>query len=196
MSFSEIPVHAILTSSSDTPDMWSLYPLIEEMARVSLGLRKSGPLRPEEMDRVVEGAYSAVANVTRYRDGFRGVTESEARAWLWKVTRNAAVRAAVRNGRRRRLEAVTDPEVLGRIQDRERSESCRAGVARDALNLLETAIPNESWRELWLLHNLPDAPLDHESLAARIGRTPGSVAVTLSRVRQAIRRAMEPAPRR
>ena len=97
MSCPEIPVLSTLIDPFERNEVWArLYPLASEMVRVALKLGPMDALAPDQQDLVLEAIYAALGNVVRYRAGFRGQTEGEARGWLWMVCRNAAWRQARR----------------------------------------------------------------------------------------------------
>jgi DNA-directed RNA polymerase specialized sigma24 family protein len=166
----------------------TLYPhLLEAVAR-ALDFRAPDDVPPEWEDVVQEAALQATENVVRYRRGFRGATEGEARAWLRVVARNAARTRVRREGRRRRMEVAVDPTELNVHADAVSPGDAPGSSlsAEGAMRLLEFLVPNDDWRAIWLLHNDPRWRLDIPELARHFDRTPGTVAVTLSRVRKAI----------
>lgn len=193
MSSDENSVLQAVTTVSDPRLLWSrLFPLVDEMVRVALRFPREGRLHPDREDLVAESAYAALRNITRYRSGFHGGCEREARAWLWAVCRNAARREAGRQGRRLRPLVVTDPVALALTIDRAVRHRPEDGADLRDPDLLARLIPNPVWRRIWLLHNRPGEALSCEEIAAVTGYRPGSVEVLLSRARALIRSGMEP----
>lgn len=184
----EIPVLPTLVDPFEPHELWArLYPLGQEMVRVALKLGPLATLAPEKQDIVVEAVYAALGNVVRYRSGFRGQTEGEARGWFWMVCRNAARRRARRHARHVPTETADLDELLDEQACALWESPITAGAA---LAIVERTVPNEDWRRIWWLHNHPDVALSHDEIAAATGRTRGSVEVTLSRVRRALEREM------
>ena len=191
MLTNETPVLESLTRLDGISAVWEiLYPTVRRMIRQVLRLRPEDALSDDEKDLLAEATYRALTAVCRYRSGFRGGTEGEARAWLRSVCRTAAWRQA-KQGRACRVRLVaTDPERVEALAEGRNARSAPdAMTAREAKEILSEAVPNAAWREMWLLWNRPGEALDYEEIASRTGRTAASVAVTLSRVRKAIRRA-------
>ncbi len=62
-----------------------------------------------------------------------------------------------------------------------------ACLRMEAVEILEVAVPNPVWREIWLLHNDPGQGLSARELAQRTGYSVGTIAVILSKVRRRIR---------
>lgn len=189
MSCPEIPVLATLVNSLGRNEAWArLYPLASEMVRVALKLGPMANLHPENQDLVVEAVYAALGNVERYRAGFRGQTEGEARGWLWMVCRNAAWRQA-RRARRQAQDIPTEAADLEELLNEQAGTTPDLPITPGAARrIVERAIPNADWRHIWFLYNDPDAALNHDQIAAATNRTRGSVEVTLSRVRRALER--------
>jgi len=185
----------VLTGSAGPGELWTaLHDPVIRMVGDALGPGRPGPGRE---DLVAEATYTTLTNVTRYRQGFRGTSEGEARAWLRTVSRNALRRAARRDARWRKRHVFAEPAVIEALADRASGEAPVPGCRPEAWDLLVRAIPNPALRRLWLLHNRPGNLLTCTEIAAQTGRTPGSVAVSLSRARAAIRRELgETAERR
>ncbi len=197
MPNSRITLLECLTGSLDHSSIRAaLYPEVQDMVRIALRLGPAASLSPDDEDLIAEATYRILDSVCRYRRTFRGRTGKQAYAWLWVVCRRASVREAKRRQVRRRRQVVCEPDVVQALADRGPSARPAPPLLRsEALKLLARAVPNHLWRRMWHLHNRPGFARDCEEIARITGRTPGSVAVTLSRIRSAIRSEMAAALR-
>ncbi len=191
MQSEDAPVLTALTCPGDAAGIWAaLYRPVTGMVRGALGVARAGKLDAHDEDLVAEATYAALTNACRYRHGFRGASEGEARAWLRTVSRNALRRVARRHARWRTTHTVTDPATLESLGDERLHESPPDWSRREAWALIARALPTPALRRLWLMSEEPGGACDCAEIAARTGRTPGSVAVSLSRARTAIRREL------
>jgi RNA polymerase sigma factor (sigma-70 family) len=127
--------------------------------------------------------------VCRYSHTFRG--DSRASTWLYTVVRRASYRCLRReNGNHRCSLSIHEEKVAAEV-DRRLAVLTEPAASDRAMAVLEAAVPNPRWRELWLCFHDPDQRLSHEDLAARMGYTPASVAVILSRVRRRLAAAAQ-----
>jgi RNA polymerase sigma factor (sigma-70 family) len=147
------------------------YPVVRRMA--------ASVLRGGDEALVETAAHDALLAICRYRAGFRG--DSKATTWIYPIVRRAAGRAA----RRWSAHEVVDP-VLAAGADPSPPAAPDPLARRAARAELCRAVPNAEWRRVWLLHHEPGAHRTHEEIARLTGYTPGSVAVTLSRVKRRI----------
>lgn len=185
------PVLPVLTGPGNSTDIWTaLYIPVTGMVRGALGVARIGRLDPNREDLVAEATYAALTNVCRYRSGFRGASEGEARAWLRTVSRNALRRVAGRHARWRTFHTLADPHALESLGDRRLQETPPVWSRREAWALIVRALPSPALRDLWLLSERPGRARSSAEIATLTGRTPGSVAVSLSRARSAIRREL------
>ena len=180
------------TGALDRDAIWlALYPDVQRMIRITLRLGPPAALSPDDEDLLFEATYRALDSVCRYRTGFRGNTEREAYGWLWTVCRNAARRQAGKHRARRDRQVACDADLLEALADRDAVAGADPSLTpAEARAVLDRAVPNPEWRRLWSLRHRAGAPLDCREIAQVTGRTPGSVAVTLSRIRNAIRREL------
>ena len=184
-------VLSVLSGPADAGEIWArLYSPVSGMVGAAIGSGRACRSDPRLEDLVAEATYAALTNVCRYRHGFRGTSEGEARAWLLAVSRNAARREARRQARWWERHVTADQASLEALSDVQRRESPDALSPDEARALLARALPSPALRRLWLLRNRPGAPLSCAQIAALTGRTSGSVAVSLSRARRAIRREL------
>ena len=125
-------------------------------------------------------AHDALLAVIRHRHRFRG--EGSASTWLFTIVRREALRVVGRERRRSAHENTMDERTFehATMECATWDEPVAALLGRE---IFERAVTNPVWREIWLLYNDPDLRLSHEEIAARTNRSPGTVAVTLSRVR-------------
>jgi RNA polymerase sigma factor (sigma-70 family) len=165
----------LLRSAPDDDLARNLHADAEGIVRSVLGARD-----PHLIQTAVNDALLAVV---RYRRGFRG--DCRASTWLYVVARREALRVIAREARRARNELSIDGAQLNRLTADATSDA-HPGSALDARDLLDELVPNPAWRYIWLLYNDPRLRLSHAEIAARTGRTPGTIAVTLSRVRALI----------
>ena len=190
-------VREFLTGSFRNEVIWeALFPEVERMIRITLRLGPRASLSPDDEDLLAETTYRALDSVCRYRRTFRGRTEREACGWLWVLCRNAAAREIRKHRTRRDRHLTCDADRLQALADgARRMDPGPPLTTLEATALLSRAVPNPRWRELWHLNNRPGAALDVGEIARLTGRTPGSVAVALSRIRAAIRRELLAATR-
>lgn len=185
------PVLPVLLGADDPLAVWAaLYLPVTGMVRSVLGVPHSGRLDPSREDLTAEATYAALTNVCRYRRGFRGASEGEARAWLRAVARNALHRVARRHARWRSFHTLVDAASLEGHVDRDRQDAPPDWSRCEAWTLITQALPAPALRRLWLLSEQPGRAMSCAEIAALTGRTPGSVAVSLSRARAAIRREL------
>ena len=186
MFTSSLSVLTAIRSSSDRNELWaSLFALAGWYARTALGLTRRYASQAQE-DCLHQAVYQALDSIHRYRHGFRGETEGEARAWVRMIVANAAKKEARRQAVLQSRFVWHDPDDLIRISDRCRVVSEPQMLREEAISILEARVGNRGWREMWLLYNDPDRRLSVEQISALTGRTVGTVRVTLSRVRTAI----------
>lgn len=144
-------------------------------------------LRGRDRDLIETAAGDAILAVCRHRAGFRG--HARASTWIHTITRRAAIRCARRDAAYRgRLRSWGERTDLG-PPDWSSALAQHPLTAREAIEILEEAVPNPAWRQLWLMWNEPEATRSHAEIASLNGYTPGSVAVILSHVRARIRAA-------
>jgi DNA-directed RNA polymerase specialized sigma24 family protein len=180
----------LIRSATDDTLVRGLRADVERMVRSVIGVR--------DPHLVQTAANDALLAIVRHRRGFRG--DCRASTWLYVVARRAALRAVGREQRqaRRELRWAGDPAGIGPGARQlelaaAASEGPGPGAALVARELLQELVPNPTWRRIWLLYNDPELRLSHAEIAARTGRTPGTIAVTLSRVRALIEAAgLEP----
>jgi RNA polymerase sigma factor (sigma-70 family) len=181
----------LIGDHTDSDIRAALFHRVRAGVAAALGYRTAHAVPPDREDIVQEATLAALRNVVAYRHNFRGDTEASAAAWLRVLTRNVA-RTQIRRDSRRRSRIVTcDPgelELLARPRHPGEEEPTLS--REEAHALLERVVPNGTWREMWLLYHDPARRHSHEELARRYGRTPGTVAVTLSHVRRAIAGAL------
>lgn len=137
-------------------------------------------LGPRDPHLLQTAAHDALLAVIRYRDGFRG--DARGSTWLYTVVRHEALRVARRESRRGAVEICVGEEGEHLLHEA-RATAATPDATLIGWELLRELVPNRDWRKLWLLYNDPDQRMSHEELARASGRTVGSVAVTLSRVR-------------
>ena len=152
------------------------YPVVRRMA--------ASVLRGRDEELVETAAHDALLAICRYHASFRG--DSKVTTWIYPIVRRAAGRAA----RRWRAAAAVDP-ALAAASVSVRPASPDPLAHRAAHAELRRAVPNPAWRRVWLLHHEPGANRTHEEVARLTGYTPGSVAVTLSRVKRRIEEAVQ-----
>ncbi len=165
----------ILRIAADDELANALYADAEGIVRSVLGARD-----PHLIQTAVDDALLAVL---RYRRGFRG--DSRASTWLYVVARREALRIVTRETRRAQYELSLDGASFDQLPALESSDSHPA-AALTGLELLNELVPNPTWRQIWLLYNDPCQRMSHAEIAACTGRTAGTIAVTLSRVRALI----------
>ena len=163
---------ATLRHATDDDLVRELYPDVETIARSVLG--------PHDDHLVLTATHDALLAIRRARHGFRG--DAAASTWLYTIARREALRAGKRDRRSRHVEVLVDEEVYARIVETLHEDPVALGMIV-ALEELEEAVVNADWRRIWLLYNEPEARRGHAEVAAMCGRTEGTVAVTLSRVR-------------
>lgn len=167
------PLAELIRSGDAEAISRELYPVVREMVK--------SVLRDADPHLTTTAAHDALLNVCRYHRTFRG--SSRATSWLYIVARRAALRA--------RRASVPPPGEVPLDEVRAGTDPPVFLRPDDALALLELAVPNPAWRRIWLLWNQPGAQRTHEDVARLTGYTPGSVQVTLSRVRGLIARVVQ-----
>ena len=130
---------------------------------------------------VTTAAHDAILDVVRYRHTFRG--DSRASTWLFTITRRAVIRCAKREARQSSDESSLSVGSVSREAEARAAETLDPIAVVTAKSHLVATVPNPRWRTVWLLHNDPGGAASIEEIAARLGYTPGTVAVILSHVR-------------
>ncbi len=167
-------IAALLRTATDDDLVRELFADVDTIVRSVLGPQVDPHLRRTAV-------HDALLNVVRARHCFRG--DGAASTWLYTITRREALRSVRRDRRPQEVQlAHEDFE----IASRRLVEGPTGATALLAHEALECAVPNETWRRIWLLYNEPGARRDHDEVARLCDRSPGTVAVTLSRVRARI----------
>lgn len=162
----------LLRSASDDHLVREIYADAEAIAHSVIG--------PRDPHLVLSAAHDALLAVLRNRHGFRG--DARGSTWLYTVVRREAVRSARRESRRRAVELCLDENSYDRAIA-SHFEPPDSGARLVAMEVLEECVLNGDWREIWLRYNDPTTRPSHDEVAAEFGRSVGTVAVTLSRVR-------------
>lgn len=160
--------------------------LVRELFTDALRIARS-VIGSEDPHLPLTAAHDALLAVARHRRRFRG--EGSASSWLFTIVRREALRAAGREYRRSAHERTIDEFAFehAAMACATCDEPLAALVGRQTF---ERAVTNPVWREIWLLYNDPELRLSPEEIGARTNRSPGTVAVTLSRVRALLEEAM------